>query len=174
MSRNAAFRLIAFGVFLAALKISGLVAFDLPWGDASFQIAGVTVLLYLAWSIAGSRRTNPAGTISLESFGPYAVLLVSAVDGLLLRLTPIPVDPFFRWIGPVMFAAGAVAGMACGPRPGRWTGALRLFGLAIGFSSMAGMVVAVPAFIASRGSGSDDAPVVQSEEDGIEGPGSEG
>ena len=108
VSRNAVFRLVAFAVLLGALRLTGLVSFDLPWRDPSFQTAGATVILYLVWSTAFPRPAG--GSMSLETFAPYAVLLVSAVDGLMLGLTPFPGPAAARWAGPAALAAGTVLG----------------------------------------------------------------
>lgn len=155
MSRNAAFRLIAFAVFVAALRLGGLISLDLPWGDSAFQIAGATVVLYLAWSLAGQGRENSPSTLS--GFAPSAILLVSAVDGLLLHLTPFPVPDAYRWAGPAAFAAGAAAKAALKGRPSILADALMFFGMPVGFDSIAGFVLAAPALYASgRGRASGD------------------
>lgn len=147
MGRTAA-RLIGLAAFLAVLKLTGAVDFALPWGDPAFQITGATVVLYFAWSLSGGGCACGAGgrpacplTGSAVDMGSYAVLLVSAVDGMLLRITPFPGDPTWRWTGPVLFAAGAV--MHHLPRFARAAPLLRMAGLPIGFSSIAGLGVAV-------------------------------
>ncbi len=146
MSRNAVFRLVAFAVLLGALRLTGLVSFDLPWRDPSFQTAGATVILYLIWSTAFPRPAG--GSMSLQTFAPYAVLLVSAVDGLMLGLTPFPGPAAARWAGPAALAAGTVLGALRGRGVRRTGEALRLAGVAIGLDSIAGLVLAVPAFMA--------------------------
>ncbi|HOF66463.1 MAG TPA: hypothetical protein PLX54_03770 [Candidatus Fermentibacter daniensis] len=147
MSRKAVFRLVAFAVFIAVLRFAGLVSLDLPWGEPAFQIAGTTVLLYLAFSLTRPEREGSPATLS--GFAPSAVLLVSAVDGLLLHLTPFPLPDAFRWIGPAAFAAGAVVRMVRRGRPSTAADALMFFGLSVGFDSIAGFVLAAPALFAS-------------------------
>lgn len=149
MSRNPVIRLAAFVVFLAALRLAGLITFDLPWGDTGFQVTGATTLLYLAWALAGPRGSSAAGgTGGTAGMALYAVLLVSAVDGLLLRLTPIPGPGWIRWAGPAAFAAGAALGIARREGSPKAALALRLCGLAAGFDSMAGLAVAAIALAA--------------------------
>ncbi len=163
MSRHAALRLLAFALLLGALKLTGLVSFDLPWGDPDFQVTGATVLLYIAWSIAGAPPGGSGDTTS--ALGAYAVLAVSAVDGLLLELTPIPGDPMLRWAGPVIFAAGSIARLLQPRPPRRQHRCAQLVGLPIGFSSIAGLVVAVIACLAPAGA----APRGEDEGAGTEG-----
>lgn len=159
MSRNSVIRLAAFVVFLAALRLAGLITFDLPWADTGFQVTGITTLLYLAWSLAGPRGASPAGgTGGPAVMARYAVLLVSAVDGLLLELTPIPGPGWIRWAGPVSFATGAALGMARRKGFSRTSEALRLCGLAVGFGSIAGLAVAVIALAAGARAAGDTGP----------------
>jgi hypothetical protein len=146
VSRNAVFRLVAFAVLLGALRLAGFVSFDLPWRDPSFQISGATVILYLVWSTAFPRPVG--GSMSLQAFAPYAVLLVSAVDGLMLGLTPFPGPAAARWAGPAALAAGTILGALRSGGARRAGEALRLAGVAIGLNSIAGLVLAVPAFMA--------------------------
>jgi hypothetical protein len=141
-------RLIGLAAFLAVLKLTGAVDFALPWGDPAFQITGATVLLYFAWSLSGGGCACGGGerpacplTGSAVDMGSYAVLLVSAVDGMLLKITPFAGDPTWRWTGPALFAAGAV--MHFLPRFARAAPVLRMAGMPIGFSSIAGLGVAL-------------------------------
>lgn len=158
MSRNSVFRLAAFVVFLAALRLAGLVTFDLPWSDTGFQVTGATTLLYLAWALAGPRGSSPAGgSTGAAGMARYAVLLVSAVDGLLLDLTPIPGPLWIRWAGPASFAAGAALGIARRDGSPKAAEALRLCGLAVGFGSIAGLAVAIIAAAAGARSPDGDA-----------------
>ncbi len=174
MSRNSVIRLAAFVVFLAALRLAGLITFDLPWGDTGFQVTGATTLLYLAWSLAGPREAPPAGGAGgTAGMARYAVLLVSAVDGLLLDLTPIPGPGWIRWAGPASFAAGAALGMARREGSSRAAEALRLCGLATGFGSIAGVVTAVIA-LAAGGRAAGGTAAAPDGGDPAEGPGGSG
>lgn len=134
---------------------------DLPWGSGDFQISGVTVLLYILWS-ASETRARAGGSSSPIPFAVlYAVLLVSAVDGFLLRLTtyegPLPL----RWGGAALFAAGSVVRLrAIGIsdvrllRIGRL---LQIAGLPVSLGSIAGTVTA--ALLGVPGSIREELPV---------------
>lgn len=174
MSRNSMFRLAAFAVFLAALRLAGLITFDLPWGDTGFQVTGATTILYLVWTMTGrSGASHDGGTGGAAAMARYAVLLVSAVDGLLLELTPIPGPAWVRWAGPAAFAAGAAIGIVRREGSSRPAEVLRLLGLAAGFGSIAGMVVAVVALAALSHASADSGgnPSACDPADGPGGPG---
>jgi hypothetical protein len=120
---------------------------DLPWDSGDFRVSGATVIVYLLWSTSEMRRRGGGQTPALPFAVFYAVLLVSAVDSFLLRLTAYEGPLVLRWSGTVVFAAGsAVRLRALGRtdvrllRIGRL---LQLAGLPVALGSIAGSAAAV-------------------------------
>lgn len=124
---------------VAVLVITGLVDLaSLPWRNGDFQVSLAVVLVYLFWS-AGGGDSQGADRTAI-----YAVLLVSAVDSFLLRLTSFQGLFVLRWAGVVLLAAGSVLrarhrGNLMSFRAGR---VMQLFGIPLGLGTLAGMAVA--------------------------------
>jgi hypothetical protein len=146
-------RFVILAVVVAVLAAAGLIDFGtLPWGSDDFRASGAAVLLYLVWSLTEKRP----GTDGLDPsrLALYTVLLVSAVDSFLLRLTVWRGLFAIRYAGTVLFAAGCALRLAAGPRRSlrllRAGRILQLVGLPAGLGSAAGMVTgAVPGAIAA-------------------------
>ncbi len=123
----------AFLVFTGMLDLS-----TLPWRDGDFLASLATVLVYLLWSLFGDREGS-------DRTGIYTVLLVSAVDSFLLRLTVFPGLMFVRWAGVVLLAGGCVV-RVMSPRSSGLLRAgriMQLSGLPLGFGTLAGLAVAL-------------------------------
>ena len=143
------FRSIAVLALVGVLWLLGIIdPGALPLHSREFQLCGVTVLLYLFWSAAESKR---GGSASLPYTVFYAVLLVSAVDSFLLGLTAYGPPWVLRWAGVVLFTSGSIVRLAAyrtrsvrNLRLGRY---LQLAGLPVALGSIAGTVVAIAAGI---------------------------
>lgn len=146
-------RFVVLAVIVAVLAATGLIDFGtLPWGNDDFRASGAVVLLYLAWSMAEKRP----GTDGLDPsrLALYTVLLVSAVDSFLLRLTAWNGHFALRYAGAVLFAVGCALRLGAGPRRNlrllRTGRILQLVGLPAGLGSAAGVVTgALPGVIAA-------------------------
>ncbi len=123
----------AFLVFTGMLDLS-----TLPWRDGDFLASLATVLVYLLWSLFGDREGS-------DRTGIYTVLLVSAVDSFLLRLTVFPGLMFVRWAGVVLLTGGCIV-RVMSPRSSGLLRAgriMQLSGLPLGFGTLAGLAVAL-------------------------------
>lgn len=132
------------------LAVSGVVPVRLPWSDPDFQVSGATVLIYLAWSLAGSRCA--CGARSAVRLSLYAVLLVSSVDSFVARLTLVHGLFPLRWLGAAALAAGCVLTVLPGRAGGRLGTILQCAGLALGLGSLAGTACAAMAAVVILGS----------------------
>jgi hypothetical protein len=153
-------RLLILAVMLAALGATGLLTFDLPWSDPGFQVSGATVLIYLSWSLAGARCACSGR--SPARLALYAVLLVSAVDSFLLRLSSVEGLVPLRWVGAAILAAGCVLSLLNRRSAARFGSSLQCIGLALGLGSIAGTACAAFASViilrAPEGPGADENP----------------
>lgn len=146
-------RILVMAGVVALLWATGLLELDLPWSDPLFAVSGVTVVVYLLWSLGEGGRRRPGTDAS--QLAMYVVLLVSAVDSFLLELTIFESPLTVRWAGAALFFAGAGCRLLAvyGSRsPGllRWGRVLQLVGLPLGLGSLAGTVVgALPGSIAA-------------------------
>lgn len=135
---------------IALLSILGVIHIeDLPWHSGEFQVCGITVLIYLFWSATESKFRGGQSGLPYTVF--YAVLLVSAVDSFLLRLTAYSSPWILRWAGAALFMAGSIIRIAAFKsnsvrllRMGRYC---QLAGLPVAFGSIIGTVVALSAGI---------------------------
>lgn len=105
------------------------------------------MLLYVLWSSTEMRMRGGGASPALPFAAFYTVLLVSAVDGFLLRLTtwggPMPL----RWAGVLLFAAGSAARLAAMRRRSgsllRTGRILQLAGLPVALGSLSGSAAAL-------------------------------
>ena len=139
-------RIVLLAAVVAVLAVAGVIDLSgLPWDNPDFRASGSIVLLYMLWSVAETgRRSDP---LSLPRLGLYTVLLVSAVDSLLLRLTIFQGFFTIRYAGSLVFAAGSILRLIAFRkrsvnllRIGRM---LQLTGLPVGFGSVAGLVIGI-------------------------------
>ncbi len=139
-------RLLLLLVVLIALWAAGVVDLGgLPWGDPDFQASAALVLVYLAWSVIEG-RTGGGADSSLPSLVLYAVLLVSAVDGMLLFLSSFSEPLAARWAGVALLAAGSVMRVVAIRSRGRTLlrsgRVMQLLGIPAGLGSIAGLALA--------------------------------
>lgn len=124
---------------VAVLILTGLVdVSSLPWRSGDFQVSLAVVVVYLFWSAGGVDGEGADRTAI------YAVLLVSAVDAFLLRLTSFQGLLILRWAGVALLSAGSVLrvrhrGSLRAFRAGR---VMQLFGIPTGLGTVAGIAVA--------------------------------
>jgi hypothetical protein len=135
------------GILLALVAVlAAMGVLRLPWGDPVFQVSGATVLVYMIWSVLAGARCACSGR-SPARLCLYAVLLVSAVDSFLLRLTVVDGLIPLRWAGTALLAAGCTFGLLPRRSSSRYAPAMQLIGLAIGLGSAAGAACAVLASV---------------------------
>lgn len=141
-------------VVLGALWILGAINLDnLPWDSQEFRVSSAAVVCYLFWSASESRSKTGGGSYSTPYAVFYIVLLVSAVDSFLLRLTAYGPPWPLRWAGLVLFAAGSVVRLVAFRN--RSSGLLRtgrllqLAGLPVALGSIAGSATALLAGVPS-------------------------
>lgn len=148
MNRSLAVRLLFMLLAVAALRAAGLVTFDLPWREPAFLASGATVLVYLAWSLAGA-RPEPGAGFGLHRIALYSVLAVSAFDGFIfLPGSDLPVHTLLRDIYParftgvVMLATGSTLDLLSkgGRRLALPAVMLQMDGFALGLGSVAGIL----------------------------------
>ena len=146
-------RIVVLAALVAVLAFTGVIDLGgLPWHNRDFQASGSAVLIYMLWSVAENRRGSQ--TLSISQMGLYAVLLVSAVDSLLLRLTVFNGCYLLRFVGSGILALGCILrlvairlGNITMLRTGR---IMQLLGLSAGLGSIAGIIVgAVPGTISA-------------------------
>jgi hypothetical protein len=147
---------------LAVLWVLGAIHLeDLPWDSSEFRVSGVTVAIYLAWSGAEMRRRGGGQTPALPFAVFYAVLLVSAVDSFLLRLTAYGGPWVLRWAGVLAFAAGSAMRLRSIRRTDvrllRTGRLLQLAGLPVALGSLAGSAVGI--LVGFPGSRREELPV---------------
>jgi hypothetical protein len=146
-------RFVILAAVIAVLALAGLIDLGgLPWESNDFRASGVTVLLYLFWSLTESR--GGIDGMDPSRLAMYTVLLVSAVDSFLLRITVWEGLYILRFAGVAIFAAGSILRLTSGSsgRPGmlRAGRILQLVGLPAGLGSVAGVLVgAVPGTVAA-------------------------
>jgi hypothetical protein len=139
-------RILVLAAVVAVLAVAGVIDLSgLPWGDPDFRASGSIVLLYMLWSVTETRTGSDA--LSLPRLGLYTVLLVSAVDSLLLRLTIFHGLFMVRYAGSAVFATGSILrfiafkkGSGSLLRVGR---IMQLTGLPAGFGSVAGLIIGI-------------------------------
>lgn len=148
-------RILILAAVIVLLAVAGIINLgDLPWQNHDFRASGAVVLLYLFWSLSEKRGGSEG--LDPSRLAMYTVLLVSAVDSFLLRITVWNGLYVLRYAGIALFAGGCVlrlTALAKGRqgmlRVGR---VLQLIGLPVGLGSIAGTAVgAVPgAVVASK------------------------
>jgi len=139
---------------LGVLWILGAISLeDLPWDSQEFRISGATVVCYLLWSAWESKTRTGGGEYSTPYTIFYIVLLVSAVDSFLLRMTTYGTPWPLRWAGLILFAAGCtIRVLAFRNRSVKMLRAGRLIqlaGLPVALGSIAGSGVAILAGVPS-------------------------
>jgi hypothetical protein len=164
-------RLWSVALILAVLWVLGAIhPEDLPWDSNEFRVSGAAVAIYLAWSGAELRRRGGGQAPALPFTVFYAVLLVSAVDSFLLRLTAFGGPWVLRWAGVLAFAAGSAMRLwSIGRgdvrllRTGRL---LQLAGLPVALGSIAGSAVGI--LVGLPGSLREELPVRTAPEEDAE------
>jgi len=139
-------RILILAAVVAVLAVAGVIDLSgLPWGNPDFRASGSIVLLYMLWSVVETRTGSD--TLGIPRLGLYTVLLVSAVDSLLLRLTIFHGLFAIRYAGSAVFAAGSILRLIAFRkrsenllRIGRM---MQLTGLPAGFGSVAGLVIGI-------------------------------
>ncbi|MCP4646112.1 MAG: hypothetical protein GY852_00040, partial [bacterium] len=140
---NSLVRILVPLLVIAGLAYSGIIDLSiLPWENPDFQATLATVGIYMIWSIVENRAETNSSRITL-----YAVLLVSALDSFLLRLTAFSGLMFLRWVGVFLLTAGSAVRLVAG-RTGninflRYGRIGQEFGVALGLGSIAGTVIAL-------------------------------
>ena len=146
-------RILILGLVVALLWATGMLELNLPWNDSVFQVTGISVLIYLLWSLAEGSRRRPG--LNAPQLAMYVVLLVSAADSFVLSLTLFTSPMALRWAGAALLAAGsglrlAAAYSSTSPAMLRAGRALQVIGLPLGLGSLAGLAVGVvPAMVVS-------------------------
>ena len=140
---NSVLRLLLPVVVIAALAFSGIIDLSLlPWENPDFQATLATVGIYMIWSVLESGTETDSSRITL-----YAVLLVSALDTFLLRLTAFSGLMYLRWAGVLLLTSGCIARLTA--LRGKNITFLRYgrigqeLGIALGLGSIAGTVIAL-------------------------------
>lgn len=140
---NSALRIVIPLAVIAVLAYAGIIDLSmLPLEDPDFQATLATVGIYMIWSVLENNTQTNSSRITL-----YAVLLVSAIDTFLLRITAFPGLMFLRWTGVVLLAAGCLARLIS-LRNGsisflRYGRIFQQLGVALGLGSIAGVVIAI-------------------------------
>ncbi len=137
-------RILLLAAVVTVLAVAGVIDLSgLPWGDPDFRASGSIVLLYMLWSVTETRTSSDA--LSLPRLGLYTVLIVSAVDSLLLRLTIFHGLIAIRYAGSAVFAVGSILRFIAFRRRSvnllRIGRMMQLTGLPSGFGSVAGLVI---------------------------------
>jgi len=159
-------RILILAAVVTVLAVAGVIDLSgLPWGDPDFRASGSIVLLYMLWSVAESRTGSDA--LSLPRLGLYTVLLVSAVDSLLLRLTIFHGLFAVRYAGSAVFVIGGILRLVAFRRRSanllRIGRMMQLIGLPAGFGSIAGLVIGIiPGSISAL---KEELPVVENLEE---------
>ena len=140
---NSALRIVIPLVVIAALAYAGIIDLSmLPWEDPDFQATLATVGVYMIWSVLENNAQTNSSRITL-----YAVLLVSAIDTFLLRITAFHGLMFLRWVGVFLLTAGCTSRLIS-LRKGsisflRYGRIFQQIGLALGLGSIAGVTIAI-------------------------------
>lgn len=125
---------------MAVVSAVGALGFlDLPWGDQSFQVSGLSVVLYFSWSLFGRRPGEKE--MDLPNALSYMVLLISALDSFLVGMTTFEGPWLLRWAGLGILSVGIMWCMENQGRLPHYAGrALLLLGFPLGLGSISGTV----------------------------------